>query len=366
LTPAAPASDELGLPPLTAVLLVNLGTPAEPTPKGVRRYLLEFLSDSRVVDLPRWFWLPLLYGAIVPIRARRSAHAYRQVWTAEGSPLRAFSERLAQAVAGELGGAAGPQERVLSERSRLAVRLAMRYGEPSVASVMRELRAKGLVRLLVLPLYPQYSGTTTASVFDAAAAELRRWPRLPELRFVTDYHSDPAYLDALAATVRAQRANGRGGSHLLLSLHGIPQRYVRAGDPYAQQCQATARGLIQRLGLAPDAWSLSYQSRVGREPWLEPDTEATLIALARSGTTRVDVICPGFAVDCLETLEEVALRYAAKFREAGGTELNYIPALNATPAHAALLAGVVRRACGNWPPFAPGSTHESPPTAGAA
>jgi ferrochelatase len=295
----------------------------------VRRYLVEFLSDPRVVDAPRWLWLPLLRGVIAPVRSFRSARAYRKVWMDQGSPLRVLSERLCRGVAQELEG------------SGVRVALAMRYGEPSVASAVAGLGP--VSRLVVLPLYPQYSGTTTASVFDAVALALRARSRLPNLRFVREYDQDPAYLDALADSVRAHRAGHGAAEHLLCSFHGIPERYVRAGDPYADQCQRTVLALAERLGLGREQCSLSYQSRVGREPWLGPDTESRLVELARSGTRRVEVICPGFAVDCLETLEEIALRAAERFREAGGERLDYIPALNDTPAHAALLAQLIRR-----------------------
>src|SRR5436190_14381691 len=313
----------------TGAVPVNLGTPSAPTPGAVRRYLVEFLSDPRVVDAPRWFWIPLLRGAIAPIRSLRSARAYRKVWMTEGSPLKVLSERLVRRVGHELAG------------SGIESGLAMRYGEPSLRTALGRLGA--LSRLVVLPLYPQYSGTTTASVFDAVAEAFRAHPRLPELRFVPDYHDEPAYIEALAGSVREHQATHGAPDHLLCSFHGLPERYVRNGDPYAGQCVRTAEALAARLDLGAAAWSLAFQSRVGRERWLGPDTEDRLRELARAGARRVAVICPGFAVDCLETLEEIAIRGAECFLAAGGERLDYIPALNDGPAHAALLAALIRR-----------------------
>lgn len=331
MLPSAPAGDL----PRAAVVIVNLGTPDAPTPAAVRRYLAEFLADPRVVEAPRWLWWFALNLVILPLRPRRSAHAYAQVWTSEGSPLKVFTERLRAALTRAL-----PQAEVVA---------AMRYGAPSMPSVLRALRERGVERFVVLPLYPQYSATTTASVFDALAAELTTWRRVPALRFVDDYHAEPAYLDALAESIRAHRAaNGANGQLLLFSFHGIPERYVRAGDPYARQCEATARGVVARLELPDDAWRLAYQSRVGREPWLSPYTDRLLAELPAQGVRRVDVVCPGFAADCLETLEEIAIRNAADFRAAGGESLSYVPALNDRDSHVALLADLARRAAGDW------------------
>jgi ferrochelatase len=312
-----------------AVLLVNLGTPSAPTPRAVRAYLGEFLHDHRVVDLSRWLWCPLLHGAILPLRSRPLARKYAAIWTPEGSPLLAISQRLA-AVVGKR----------LPERT---VRLAMRYGEPSIPAVLRELAGGGLRRLSVLPLYPQYSATTTASVFDAVQAELARWRRVPELHLLGDYHDDGLWLDALQAAIEGHWDTHGRPDRLLFSLHGIPQRYADAGDPYPQQCAAGMRALAARLGLAGDEWRLGYQSRFGREPWLQPYSDVLLKEWAGQGLRRVDVICPGFAADCLETLEEVQEQYAALFRAAGGGELHYIPALNDGPGHAAALAALVKR-----------------------
>jgi len=317
------------LPGRTALLLVNLGTPAAATPGAVRRYLGEFLHDYRVVDLTRWLWCPILHGVILPLRARKVARNYAKIWTAKGSPLLAHSRDLADALAAQL--------------PDFEVRLAMRYGEPSLPSVLRAMPAQGIERVLVLPLYPQYSATTTASVFDAVMAELAQWRRLPELRWINDYHLDDGWLDALEASVETHwDLHGRGDT-LLVSFHGIPQRFVDAGDPYQRQCEAGARALAQRLGLADDAWQLTYQSRFGREAWLGPATDVRLRELAVKGVRTVDMVCPGFAVDCLETLEENAIQNAALFRAAGGEALRYIHALNAEPSHVAALAGLARR-----------------------
>lgn len=323
---------------LTGVLLVNLGTPDAPTPAAVRRYLAEFLWDPRVVEEPRLLWWLVLHGVILRLRPRRSALAYTRIWTSEGSPLIVHTRRLAAAVAHELDA---------SGKRPLAVRMAMRYGQPSIAGAMRDLQAHGLRRLLVVPLYPQYSATTTASVMDAVAAELARWRFVPELRFVQDYWADPAWVEAVAQSIRARRAAG-DDTHLLFSFHGIPTRYFRAGDPYYCQCQGSARAIAARLGLAPERWSVAFQSRVGREPWLEPATDATLAAMPGRGIKQVQVVCPGFAVDCLETLEEIEIENRERFLHAGGERFDYVPALNESAAHATQLAALVRRHAQGW------------------
>jgi ferrochelatase len=325
--------------PLTGIVLVNLGTPQEPTAAAVRRFLAEFLWDRRVVDTPRWLWWLVLHGVILRVRPARSARAYRKIWTALGSPLAVLSERLAADLA----------RRLQAQDDGLTVRLAMRYGEPSLPRVLGELRERGLTRLLVLPLYPQYSATTTASVFDAVTAELSRWRRVPQFRFIDGYHADPAYLDAVAESIRAQRTVQDPGDLLLFSFHGIPQRYVAAGDPYYRQCLQTARGVAERLGLTPERhYRIGFQSRVGREEWLRPYTDELLRELPAAGVRKLDVVCPGFAVDCLETLEEIALQGQETFRAAGGEQLRYIPALNDATAHVEALAWLVRTASADW------------------
>lgn len=319
--------------PRTAVVLVNLGTPEAPTTSAVRRYLAQFLRDPRVIELPRWLWLPILYGVILVVRPPRSARAYREVWTERGSPLRWHTEDLAAA---------------LARRTDADVRVAMRYGEPSIARIVRELAARGTQRVLVLPLYPQYSATTTASVFDAFADAYARERAVPALRFVAQYHDEPGYLDALTASIRAHRDAHGAAQRLLFSFHGIPLRYVRAGDPYGAHCEATAKAVATRLGLREDEWSMSYQSRVGREEWLGPDTEHVLAQWPAQGVRSVQVVCPGFAVDCLETLEEIAIRARETFVHAGGERFEYVPALNASDAHADALAQLVARELSGW------------------
>lgn len=322
-------------PGRTALLLVNLGTPAAATPGAVRSYLGQFLHDYRVVDLTRWLWCPLLHGVILPLRARKVARNYAKIWTAKGSPLLAHSRDLAEALAAQM--------------PDFEVRLAMCYGEPSIPAVLRALPAQGVERVLVLPLYPQYSASTTAAALDAVMAELMRWRRLPELRWINDYHVDEGWLDALEASVETHWDLHGRSEVLLMSFHGLPVRFVSAGDPYQQQCEAGARALAKRLGLADGAWRLTYQSRFGREPWLAPATDASLRELAAAGVKSVDMVCPGFAVDCLETLEENAIQNASLFREAGGEAFHYIHALNAEPAHVAALAALARRHAQGWP-----------------
>jgi ferrochelatase len=320
-----------GQPPETALVLVNLGTPDAPTPEGVRRYLAEFLSDRRVVGLPRWLWLPLLHLAVLPLRSKVVAKKYASIWMRGedgGSPLAVYTRRLAWAVQNEL-----PQVRVID---------AMRYGSPSLATRLRQLREAGVRRALVLPLYPQYSTSTTASVGDVLARE----KTLPT-RMVQDYHLDDGWLDAVADSIRAHRRANGSGEHLLFSFHGLPQRLVDAGDPYARHCEAGARAIAQRLELADDAWTLSYQSRFGRDKWLEPSTMGTLHALAARGVRQVDVVAPGFAVDCIETLEEVAMMLAEDFATHGGT-LHYIACLNDTRPHARVLAAIAREEMNQW------------------
>ena len=317
-----------------ALLLVNLGTPSAPTAAAVRRYLAQFLHDYRVVELTRWLWCPILHFIILPLRSGKVAKKYAGIWMPGGSPLLVLSQNLTAAVQAEL--------------PEFDVRLAMRYGEPSVAGEMRKLQAAGMDRLLVMPLYPQYAASTVASVHDAVFAELKDWRETPELRLVKDYHLDETWLEALAQSVRAHWAEHGRGERLLMSFHGLPQRHIRAGDPYSRQCEAGAAALAARLGLQDSEGMLTYQSRFGREAWLQPYTSQSLETLAKAGVYRVDVICPGFAVDCLETLEEISIENAEIFHAAGGETLRYIAALNAAPAHAAALAGIARRHAAGW------------------
>lgn len=333
------SSHDHGSSEFTGVLLVNLGTPAAPTSAAVGRYLAEFLSDPRVVELPRALWLPVLYGVILPFRSPRSARAYASIWGPQGSPLRVFSEQLTEDL--------GQQLRQLGCRARVA--LAMRYGSPSIGAVLDEWREQGLRRLLVLPLYPQYSATTTASVFDAVQRELSTWRWTPELRWINDYYQEPGWVAAVAERVREFRASNGGSDHLLFSFHGLPQRSLALGDPYFCQCQASARRIASRLGLGAEQWSISFQSRVGKQVWLQPYTEPHLAELAQRGLKRVDVVCPGFAVDCLETLEEIAERATEHFVASGGERLRYVPALNAESSHVQLLARLIQRHGQGWP-----------------
>jgi ferrochelatase len=329
-----------GTPQRLGILVANLGTPDAPDTRSVRKYLAEFLWDPRVVEVPRPIWWLILHLVILRVRPSRSAHAYEKVWTPEGSPLLVWTHRQAAALAARLSEQLGAPPRV---------EVGMRYGSPSIPEALRKLRDQDVRRLLVLPLYPQYSGSTTASVFDAVADELQTWRWLPELRFVNDYHDDPGYIAALAASVREYWASQGRSAHLVLSFHGVPQRYLKAGDPYHCACQKTGRMLAEALGLGPEDWSLSFQSRVGREEWLRPYTDEHLGLLARNGTASVDVVCPGFSADCLETLEEIAMQNAELFEEAGGERLVYIPALNDRPDHIAALANLVNRHIQGWP-----------------
>lgn len=321
--------------PRVGVLLANLGTPDAPTVPAIRRYLREFLSDPRVVELPRLLWWPILYGFILPLRPHRLAHAYGSIWGTEGSPLLTISR--AQC--------AGLQQRLGDE---IPVALGMRYGTPGIDAALSELEQRGARRILVLPLYPQYSATTTATVFDAVFARMRQTRWVPELRLINSYHDEPDIVAALAASVREHWAQHGRGHHLLLSFHSIPQRYLELGDPYYCFCQKTARLLAQALALPEDSWSVSFQSRVGRAKWLSPYTDEAVEKLARSGTRTLDVICPGFSADCLETLEEVALRYGEQFRAAGGEALRYIPALNARGDHLDALTALVQQHLRGW------------------
>ena len=321
----APAA-ETGTRP--AVVLVNLGTPDAPTPRAVRRFLSEFLHDHRVVSLSRWLWCPLLHFVILPLRGPKVARKYASIWMDGGSPLAVHTQALAAALQQRL-----PAVRVLH---------AMRYGEPSLASVFATLRTERVDKVLVLPLYPQYSTTTTAAVDDV----VQRARSMPT-RLVADYHADAGWVTAIADSIRAHwQANGRG-EHLLLSFHGLPQRLVDAGDPYARQCQASACAIADALDLSNDEWSLSYQSRFGRERWLQPSTVDTLDALAAREVRTLDVACPGFSVDCLETLEEIAMLLSGHFAASGGS-LRYIPCLNASPAHVEALAALAERELAAW------------------
>jgi protoporphyrin/coproporphyrin ferrochelatase len=331
---------EHGLPESLGVLLANLGTPDAATPAAVRRYLAQFLRDPRVVELPRPLWWIILHGFILRFRPARSAAAYRKIWTEHGSPLLLHSRDLAAAVGRQLGTRLSGQ---------VHTELAMSYGSPSIDAALAGLHESGARRIICLPLYPQYSGTTTASVFDAVTASLRRRRWVPEFRFINHYHDAPGYIAALAQSVREYwDLNGRGDK-LLFSFHGVPRETLLAGDPYHCQCRKTARLVAAALDLGDDDWLLSFQSRVGRAEWLRPYTDETIRKLGRSGVERLDVLCPGFAADCLETLEEIAMQNAGFFTGAGGKALHYIPALNARDDHVAFLVRLIEKHAAGWP-----------------
>ena len=321
------------------VLVTNLGTPDAPTAGAVRRYLAEFLADPRVIEIPRWVWRLILHGVVLRIRPRRSAHAYASIWTPEGSPLLVNS----QAIAAALGA-----RWARSVPDRMTVALGMRYGSPSISEALLALRDAGAARVVVLPLYPQYSGATGGSTFDAVARTMSGWRRVPALRFVDHYHDDPGYVGALAASIEAAWSEGGRPDRLLFSFHGLPRRYLDAGDPYHCECRKTARLVAEALGLGPERWLVAFQSRVGREEWLRPYTDETLVEWGCERLGSVDVVCPGFPADCLETLEEIAIRGRESFVAAGGGQLRYIPALNAAPGHVEALAALVERAMSDW------------------
>ncbi len=317
--------------PRTAVIVANLGTPDAPTAKAVRRYLAEFLHDHRVIQLSRWIWCPLLHFVILPVRGPKAARKYASIWLPEGSPLAVYTQRLAAAMQARL-----PAWPVVH---------AMRYGQPALQDELRRLREAGFQRVVVVPLYPQYSTTTTASIRDAVDRELAlgRDVGAMSVTMIEDYSVDAHWVAAVADSIRNWRQQHGSGQHLLFSFHGLPQRIADGGDPYPQRCEASVAAITAALGLGADDWSLTYQSRFGKERWLQPSTDTTLQQLGERGMRQVDVVCPGFAVDCLETLEEVAMQFAEGFAEHGG-ELRYIPCLNDSPAHAEALVALAQRA----------------------
>lgn len=326
----------------TGVLLLNTGTPDSLAVADVRRYLAAFLGDPRVIEAPRLPWMLALHGYVLRTRPRASAAKYRKIWTDQGSPLLVLSRELAATLAAALGDASGPPA------TAPAVEIAMLYSQPSVPQALQRLAAAGCRRILALPLYPQYSGTATGAAHDQVMRELARWRWLPELRWINDYHADPGYIEALRARTQSHwDTHGRPG-HVLLSFHGIPQSYVDRGDPYQRQCRETARLLAGALGLAEGDWSLTFQSRVGVAAWLQPYTMETVAHLPARGIRDLGVVCPGFALDCLETLEEIDIENRQAFLQAGGTRFSYVPALNASAEHTAALAGLIHRHCQGW------------------
>ncbi|MGE0497406.1 MAG: ferrochelatase [Ramlibacter sp.] len=328
-----------GQPARTAVLLCNLGTPDAPTAPAVRRYLAEFLGDPRVVEIPRALWLLILHGIILRVRPAKSARKYASIWTAEGSPLKVWTQRQAELL-----------QAALTQRGHeVTVRYAMRYGSPAMASELDRLKAEGATRILILPAYPQYSGTTTASVLDAVYAWAARLRHVPELRFVNRYHDHPGYIAALASRISAHWQQHGRPDQLVMSFHGVPERTLLLGDPYHCECHKTARLLASALGLTSGQYTLTFQSRFGKAKWLEPYTEPTLVALARAGTQRVDVVCPGFTSDCLETLEEINMEVREAFLHAGGQTFHYIPCLNDDAPWLAALADLTQQHLAGWP-----------------
>ncbi len=334
----------------SAVLFCNLGTPDTPGTADVRRYLKEFLSDHRVVEIPRLLWWLILHGVILPFRPAKSAAKYASIWTSEGSPLKIWTEKQALLLQGWL-----------AQRGHdVRVRYAMRYGSTSIAEQLDALKAEGVTRVLVLPAYPQYSATTTASLFDAVYAWAATVRNLPELRFVNRYHDDAGYIDALARRIEQHWQRDGRPELLVMSFHGVPERTLHLGDPYHCECFKTARLLATQLGLSPQQYKVTFQSRLGRAKWLQPYTEPTLIALAKSGVKRVDVICPGFTSDCLETLEEINMEGRAAFMGAGGQEFHYIPCLNDDPQWITALCALTQQHLAGWP------TQSAPNTAALA
>lgn len=327
--------------PRPGVLLVNLGTPDAPTPAAVRRYLRQFLSDPRVVELPRIVWLPILYGPVLAFRPAKSAAKYAKIWTRDGSPLRVYTERQAQILKGSLG------ERL---RALVPVVPAMRYGKPSIADGLAALREQGCDRVLLLPMYPQYAGSSTGSVEDAMAAALKSWRPAPQLRTVTDFHAHRAYVKAVAKNVNEYWVKHGRPDRLVMSFHGIPKKSVDRGDPYQSQCVVSARMIASELGWNDARTVITFQSRFGAAEWLQPYTDATLRALGQEGVGRVDVVCPGFAADCLETLEEISIEARESFLEAGGKEFHYIPSTNDTPAWMTALGIIVLENLEGWTP----------------
>ncbi len=322
----------------TGILILNLGTPDAPTTSAVRRYLDEFLSDPRVIDKPRWLWWFILHGIILRLRPRKAAHAYQQIWTDKGSPLLTIS----QAQVTKL------QTLINSKYQHVSVELGMRYGSPSVQTALEKFKNSNIDKLLILPLYPQYSATTTASTFDAVADVFKKWKRLPDIKFISHYHDKPQYIKALANSIRKTWANQGQADKLLLSFHGLPKSYLAAGDPYFCECQKTARLLAEKLELKQQQWLITFQSRMGVEQWLTPYTDKTLKELAEQGTKSVQVACPGFSADCLETLEEINMQNRDVFLNAGGKKYHYIPALNDSDEHIEMMASLLEPQIDLW------------------
>ena len=321
------------------MLLTNTGTPDAPTPRAVRRFLAEFLSDRRVIDMPRWLWLPILHMVVLTTRPRRSARLYQRIWTEQGSPLLETAHHQAKAIHRSLQA---------HTDARIIIAAGMRYGSPSIADRLRSLHAQGAERILVMPLFPQYSATTTATAFDAVFAELNTWRSMPALRTISNYHHHPAYIHALVESVQASWEIHDQPQRLLFSFHGLPESYAQAGDPYPQQCRQTARLVAAQLGLPGDSWQVSYQSRFGSQVWLGPYTDETLAEWGRAGVKSASVICPGFSGDCLETLHEINIKARQIFMDAGGSDFAFIPALNDHPSHIQALSDIITANLSGW------------------
>ena len=334
-----PGSFRHGAAQRTAVVLINLGTPDSPTAPALKRYLAEFLADPRVVEIPRLVWLPILHGIILNTRPSKSAEKYASIWMTEGSPLRVHTERQTKLVKGLLG-----------ERGHeLTVVSAMRYGSPSISDVLEKLQHDQVNRVLLVPLYPQYAASTTATAFDKAFEHFSQCRNQPEVRTIRNFADHPGYIAALEQSVRDHwRIHGRGDK-LLMSFHGVPRRTLDLGDPYYCECQKTARLLGEALELKPDDYVVTFQSRFGKAEWLQPYTAPTLETLGRQGLRRVDVICPGFVADCLETLEEIAMEGRQSFLTAGGKEFRYIPCLNELPRWIEALGTLIESHLAGWP-----------------
>lgn len=318
---------------MIGLLLTNLGTPTAPNTKAVRRYLAEFLSDPRVVELPAFLWWPILHGIVLRTRPKKSAHAYQKIWTDEGSPLLVIAKKQLQGL-----------KELLSKKSKepVHIELAMRYGSPSIKQALENLKQKDITQLIIFPLYPQYSAATTASTFDEVAKILKTWRYVPHLNFISDYHDNENYIDAIVNSIASfWKQHGRG-EKLLFSFHGLPKNSIQKGDPYYSQCQKTADLIVRKLQLPETAWQTVFQSRFGFQEWLQPYCDKTLVELGKQGYKKIDIICPGFSADCLETLEEISIRNKEYFIAAGGEQLNYIPALNDSSQHLTALANIVK------------------------
>ncbi|MFQ6003886.1 MAG: ferrochelatase [Woeseia sp.] len=335
---------EHGLPESLGILLVNTGTPDAPTPEAVRRFLKSFLSDARVVEVPRPIWWIVLHAYILRVRPDRSAAAYRKIWTDQGSPLLLHSKDIAASI----------QEKLSARLSGAThVEFALSHGNPSIQFALEKMYQQFVRRILVLPLYPQYSSATTGSVFDAVTSVLSRRRWVPELHFINHYHDAAGYVSAVAASIRDYWDLHGRGERLLFSFHGVPRRTLDLGDPYHCHCQKSARLVAESLELDKESWQVSFQSRLGRAEWLRPYTDETIRAWGAEKLGKIDVVCPGFAADCLETLEEIAIRYAVDFSDAGGSELRYIPALNARDDHVGFLSRLIERNVAGWPEASP-------------